>query len=215
MALELYLHPLASFCWKVLIALYENETAFEPRIVDLADEKSRSQFEKIWPIGKFPVLRDSATGRVVSESTSIIEYLALHHPGKVELVPRDPERALEVRWLDRFYDHHVHEPMQKVVTDRIRPAGNNDPYGVEQAKRVIRTSYGILERDMRNKTWAAGDVFGMADCAAAPALHYANRVVPFGEAHANVASYLRRLEERPSFARVLREAQPYFSSFPG
>jgi glutathione S-transferase len=215
MALELYLHPLASFCWKVLIAFYENDTPFEPHIVDLADEKSRADFEKIWPIGKFPVLRDSATGRIVSESTSIIEYLALHHPGKVELVPRDPERALEARWLDRFFDHHVHEPMQKVVTDKIRPAGKNDPFGVEQAKRVIRTSYGILERDMVGKTWAAGGTFGLADCAASPALHYANRVVPFGDAHPNVASYLRRLEERPSFARVLREAQPYFAMFPG
>jgi glutathione S-transferase len=215
MALELYFHPLASFCWKVLIPLYENETPFEPLVVDLADETSRTDFEKIWPIGKFPVLRETATGRVVPESTSIIEYLGLHHPGKVELVPRDPERALEVRWLDRFFDHYVHEPMQKVVTDRIRPAGQNDPYGVEQAKRTIGTAYGMIERDMRAKTWAAGDAFTLADCAASPALHYANRVVPFGDAHPNVASYLRRLEERPSFARVLREAQPYFVHFPG
>jgi glutathione S-transferase len=215
MALELYFHPLASFCWKVLVALYENDTPFDPILVDLADEKSRTDFEKIWPIGKFPVLRDRASGGTIAESSNIIEYLALHHPGKVELAPADPERALEVRRLDRFFDHYVHEPMQKIVTDRIRPAGKNDSYGVEQARRTIRTAYGMIEGDMRARTWAAGDAFGMADCAAAPALHYANRVEPLGAAHANVASYLRRLEQRPSFARVLREAQPYFVHFPG
>src|SRR5262245_36740363 len=123
MALELYMHPLASFCWKVLIALYENETPFEPHVVDLADDASRADFERIWPIGKFPVLCDRASDRIIPESSNIIEYLARHHPGKVELVPDDPDRALETRRLDRFFDHYVHEPMQKIVTDKIRPAG--------------------------------------------------------------------------------------------
>jgi len=215
MALELYMHPLASFCWKVLVALYENDTPFEPHVVDLADEKSRTDFEKIWPIGKFPVLRDRGRDRIVFESSNIIEYLAHHHPGKVELVPENPDRVFEVRRLDRFFDHYVHEPMQKIVTDRIRPEGKSDPYGVDQARRVIQTAYGMIDRDLRDRTWAAGDAFGMADCAAAPALYYANRVAPLGDAHENVTRYLRRLEERPSFARVLREAQPYFAMFPG
>ena len=130
-------------------------------------------------------------------------------------MPENPDRALEVRRLDRFFDHYVHEPMQKIVTDRIRPEGKSDPYGVDQARRVIQTAYNMIDRDLRDRTWAAGDAFGMADCAAAPALYYANRVAPLGDAHENVTRYLRRLEERPSFARVLREAQPYFAMFPG
>jgi glutathione S-transferase len=212
MAIELYMHPLASFCWKALIALYENETAFSPTVVDLGEPKSRAAFLAVWPIGKFPVLRDGA--RVIPESSMIIEYLALHHPGPVQLVPADPDVALQVRLRDRFYDLHVHEAMQKIVGDRIRPADKRDAYGVEQARASLATAYAVIEREMAGKTWAIGDAFTMADCAAAPALYYANKVQPFGADHAGIASYLARLQARPSFARVLREAAPYFAMFP-
>jgi glutathione S-transferase len=215
MALALYYHPLASFCWKVLVALYENDTPFEPRVVELGDEASAAAFRKIWPIGKFPVLVDEARRRTIPESSIIIEYLARHEPGKVELVPSDPDLARETRLRDRFYDSYVHEPMQKIVTDKLRPGEAHDPYGVEQAKRMIETAYAMIDRDMGATTWALGDAFTMVDCAAAPALYYANRVVPLGDAHSNVAAYLRRLCQRPSFARVLREAEPYFARFPG
>ncbi len=214
MSLQLYMHPLASYCWKVLVALYESDTPFEPHVVHLADETARAAFLKIWPIGKFPVLRDTASDRTIPEASIIIEYLAHHHPGKVELVPKDPDLARQTRFLDRFYDLYVHEPMQKIVGDRLRPSGQNDPHGVDHAKVSLRTAYGMTDQQMATKTWAMGDTFGMADCAAFPALHYANRVWPFGEAHSNVAAYLRRLEERPAFARVLREAEPYFALFP-
>ena len=123
MCLTLYMHPLASFCQKVLIALYENDTPFEPRIVDLADETSRAEFLKLWPIGKIPVLRDEARDRTIPESSIIIEYLAQHYPGKMQLVPADPDLARQTRLRDRFYDLYVQEPMQKIVTDRLRPGG--------------------------------------------------------------------------------------------
>ena len=214
MSLKLYFHPLASFCQKVLIAFYENDTPFEPHIVDLADEASRADFTKIWPIAKFPVLRDDAKDRTVPESSIIIEYLAQHYPGRRQLVPADPDLARQTRLRDRFYDLYVQEPMQKVVTDRLRPAGATDPFGVEQAKAVLQTAYGMIDRDMAARTWAMGDEFGMADCAAAPALFYANLVLPFEDAHGNVARYLDRLMQRPSFARVVEEARPYFGLFP-
>jgi glutathione S-transferase len=215
MSLELYLHPLASYCWKVLIALYENDTPFQPHIVDLADDTSRVSFEQLWTIGKFPVLRDEARKRTIPESTIIIEYLGQHYPGPVKLVPEDASLALETRLLDRFYDLYVHEPMQKIVLDKIRPAGTNDRYGVEQARARLDTVYEMIDRDMETKTWAMGDLFTLADCAAAPALYYADRVAPFRSTHVNAAAYLRRLEERPSFARVFHEAQPYLALFPG
>jgi len=215
MSLTLYFHPLASYCWKVLVALYENDTPFEPHVVDLADEASSAAFKKIWPIAKFPVLRDQARDQTVPESSIIIEYLGQHHPGPVRLIPADPDLARETRLRDRFYDNYVHEPMQKIVADKIRPSGKNDPYGVEQAKAMLKTSYGILDRQMASSEWAMGDQFTMADCAAAPALYYAKLVFPFGDEHGNVAAYLRRLLDRPSFARTVREAQPYFALFPG
>src|SRR5688572_17459093 len=102
MSLTLYFHPFASFCQKVLIALYENETPFTPHLVDLGDEASRAAFLKIWPVGKFPVLRDDARDRTIPESSIIIEYLAQHHPARAQLVPADAERALKARLWDRF-----------------------------------------------------------------------------------------------------------------
>ena len=214
MAFRLYYHPLASFCWKALIALYETGATFEPHLVDLGDPDARAEFLKLWPIGKFPVLRDEAKGLTIPESTIIIEYLARHHPGESTLLPMDDDLAWRTRLKDRFYDFYVHEPMQKIVTDRLRPAGRNDPYGVELARAQLATSYAMIEREMAERNWAVGDSFSMADCAAAPALFYANKVAPFGDTHPHVARYLDRLKERPSFARVLEEAKPYFKMFP-
>jgi glutathione S-transferase len=214
MSLKLYFHPLSSFCQKALIAFYENDTPFEPLIVDLTDEVSSAEFKKIWPIGKFPVLRDEARDRTVPESTTIIEYLDLHYPGRIRLVPADAELARQTRLTDRFFDLYVHLPMQKVVGDKLRPAGKNDPYGVELAKAQLQTAFGMINQEMATKTWAMGDAFSMADCAAAPALFYANLVLPFGDAHKNMAGYFGRLMERPSFARAVEEAKPYFALFP-
>jgi glutathione S-transferase len=214
MSLELYFHPFASFCQKVLVALYENDVPFEPHVVDLGDEASSAEFKRIWPIGKFPVLRDEAKARTIPESSMIIEYLARHYPGKTALVPEDADLAWETRLRDRFYDLYVNVPMQKIVTDRIRPAGRNDPHGVEEARRVLRTAYGLIDQEMETRTWAIGDAFSMADCAAAPAMYYANLVKPFGDTHRNAAAYLGRLMERPSFARVVGEAKPYRALFP-
>jgi len=214
MTLVLHMHPLSSFCWKALIALHENGTAFEPLIVNLGDETSRAAFKKIWPIGKFPVLRDESKDLTVAESTIIIEYLDQYHPGPTRFILADPESARQTRFSDRFYDHYIHEPMQRIVGNRIRPAGSKDPYGVDQARTTLRTALDMTEQNMKAKTWAMGDAFTLADCAASPALYYANRVMPFAESHPVVTAYLQRLMARPGFARVLKEAEPYFKYFP-
>jgi glutathione S-transferase len=214
MSLKLYLHPLSSFCQKALIAFYENDTPFEPHIVNLGEERSRADFLKMWPVGKFPLLRDEARDRTIPESTIIIEYLEQHYPGRTKLIPADPDLARQTRFHDRFYDLHLHDAMQKVVGDRLRPAGSKDPFGVEQARARIATAYGMIDREMATKKWVMGDAFTMADCAAAPALFYANLAMPFGDTHKNVAAYFGRLMERPSFARAVNEAKPYFHMFP-
>jgi len=214
MTLKLYFHPFSSFCQKVLIALYENDTPFEREIVDLMDPASAANFKKMWPIGKFPVLRDETRGQTVPESSIIIEYLAEHYPGKSELVPKDRDLAREVRFSDRFFDLYVDVPMQKIVADRFRPDGKRDPHGVEQAKSQLQTALGILERKLASKTWAMGDRFTVADCAAAPALFYANLAMPFDKEYTQTAAYLRRLMQRPSFARCIEEAKPYRHFFP-
>lgn len=213
MALTLYYHPLSSFCMKVLIALYENDTPFTPHLVDLMDESSAADFRKIWPIGKFPVLRDDARQETIPESSIIIEYLDQHYPGAARFIPADAGHALHVRLQDRFYDLYVMEPMQKIVGDRLRPADRRDPLGVARAMERLAGVYDMIEQDMANRTWAAGEDFSMADCAAAPALFYADKVQPLAR-HAHIAAYLDRLMRRPSYARVLKEAEPYFKLFP-
>jgi glutathione S-transferase len=214
MSLTLHFHPLASYCHKVLVALYENDTPFTPNMVDLGNETEREALLKLWPIGKFPVLRDAARNQTVAESTVIIEYLDRYYPGSTPFIPRDFDHEWQTRLRDRFYDLYVHEPMQKIVGDRLRPQAKKDPQGVEEARVRLRTSYSMIDREIETQTWAIGEAFSLADCAAAPALFYANEVMPFGDSHKNVAAYFGRLKTRPSYARVLKEAEPYFAMFP-
>jgi len=214
MSLTLHFHPLSSFCWKALVALYENDTPFTANSVDLRNPVERAALLKLSPIGKFPVLRDDARDQTVPESSVIIEYLDRHYPGGTKFIPADPELALQTRLRDRFYDLYVHLPMQKVMGDRIRPADKRDPHGVEEARARLRNSYGIIEQQMSDGGWALGNAFGLADCAALPALFYGNMAEPFGGDNKNVTAYLDRLKARPSVARVMKEAEPYFSMVP-
>lgn len=215
MALTLYFHPLSSFCQKALIALYENEIPFEKHLVDLMNPVARAEYQRLWPLAKMPVLRDDTRGRTVPEASIVIEYLDQYHAGRTRLIPADPDLAREARLKDRIFDHYVNEPVGKIVTDKLRPAGKNDPHGVEQARAVIATAYGIIEAELSGRTWAVGDVFTLADCAAAPALFYANQVAPLGAEFPSTKAYLERLMARPSYARALAEAKPYFDMFPG
>jgi glutathione S-transferase len=213
MSLTLHFHPLSSFCWKALIALYENDTPFAANKVDLGNPIEREALLKLSPIGRFPVLEDRGRNEVVPESSIIIEYLDRHYPGRSRFIPAEPRAALETRLRDRFLDLYLHLQMQKVVGDRLRPAGAKDPHGVEQARAQIRRSYDIFESQLIGSEWAMGVEFGLVDCAAAPPLFYCSQIEPFGERR-KLAAYFERLKARPSFARVLKEAEPYFAMFP-
>ena len=178
MALTLYMHPLSSYCHKVLIALYENSTPFKAEVINLGDPAVRNEYRKIWPFAKFPVLRDTARAHAIPESTLIIEYLTRHHAGPVELIPPDPEAAWQVRAADRFYDLHLHDPLQKLVLDQLRPDNGHDPIGVDHAKEQIRIALRIADTELASRRWAAGDHFSMADCAAGPPLFFINIMLP-------------------------------------
>jgi glutathione S-transferase len=214
MSLTLHFHPLSSFCWKVLIALYENDIPFTPNKVDLSNPAERAAFTKLWPIGKFPVLEDAARGEVVPESSIIIDYLDRQYPGPTRFVPADPDLALRTRLRDRVFDLYVHLPMQEIVGDRLRPQDQKDPFGVAAARARIRGSYAMIEQRMLGRPYLMGDGFTLADCSALPALFYGGKVEPFAEQHRDLAAYLERLKARPSIARVLDEAEPYFTMFP-
>jgi glutathione S-transferase len=214
MSLILHAHPLASYCWKVLIALYEKEVAFDVRQVDLGDPDSRAAFAALWPMAKMPVLEDRARGATVPETSIIIDYLDAHHPGAIRLIPEEPEAAREVRLWDRIFDNYVQTPMQKIVADRLRPPERKDGLGVEEARASLATALDMIEREVAGKQWARGDAFTLADCAASPALFYADKVMPLAGKWPETLALLERLKARPAFARVLAEAEPWFQYFP-
>ncbi len=212
MPLTFYYHPLSSFCMKALIALYENDTPFTPQLVKLNEPAERAELTKIWPLGKFPVLMDGEWS--VPESSIIIEYLDQKFPGKTKFIPADPDAARQMRLRDRFFDLHIMERMMKIVEDRFRPEDKRDPFGVDQAYAKLDLGLSMVDKAMAEKTWAFGDSFTMADCAAAPCLFYAAMLAPFEAKYPNAAAYLDRLKKRPSYARALKEAEPYLHMVP-
>lgn len=210
MALTLYAHPFSSYCQKVLIALYENSTPFEFRM--LADETAMAELAALWPLKRFPVLLDA--GRTVLETSVIIEHLGLHHPGPLRLIPSDPDAALDVRMLDRCFDNYVMTPTQTIVFNSRRPPEDRDPRCVAEGRTLLDAAYRWLDEQMAAREWASGQDFSLADCAAAPSLFYADWVHPIAAEYANVRAYRQRLLARPSFARAVDEARPYRSLFP-
>lgn len=208
----LYAHPFSSYCQKALIALYENGTDFDYRLLDHNEPATLADFEARWPIKRFPILVDG--DRTILEASVVIEYLGVHYPGPVKLIPDNPAAAIEVRMLDRIFDNYVSTPQQKIVFDAIRPEEERDAFGVQQAREMLERAYGWIDHHMEGRTWAAGDAFTLADCAAAPFLFYADWTHAIDPAFAKVHAYRRRLLERPSFARAVNEARPYRKYFP-
>lgn len=212
MSLELLAHPFSSYSQKVLIALYENATPFQFRMLDEHHPDNGAALLSHWSIGKFPVLLDG--GEAIVESTVIIEYLMRRYPGKAELLPRDETLLAEVRLLDRVFDTYVMTPMQSVVNDALRPSGNRHPPSVEDAQRLLDKSYRWLDQRLAGRAWAAGDAFTLADCAAAPSLFYADWVHPIAPEHAALRDYRARVLSHPSVRRAVDDARPYRPLFP-
>jgi glutathione S-transferase len=211
--LTVYMHPLSSYCWKVLIALDEAQTPFSIQMIE-GHPSANETFRSLWPIAKMPLLRDSARDRVLPEATIIIEYLHQHCPGAACLIPADPDAQVEVRLWDRLFDLYVHTPVQKQVGDRLRPPEQKDPAGVADARATLDTAYGLLDERMRSREWAAGSAFTMADCAAFPPLFYGAAVQPYASRYPALARYFERLLTRPSVQRAIDGARPYFHFFP-
>jgi glutathione S-transferase len=210
MSLTLYSHPFSSYCQKVLIALWENDIAFTYR--HLEEAGAAQELAALWPLGRFPVLVDD--GRTVVESSVIIEHLELHHRGPVRLLPDDRNAALEVRFMDRFFDNYVMTAMQKPVFEALRREGMLKEEAMAEARQALDTAYAWLEKRLGGRTWAAGESFTMADCAAAPSLFYADWVHQLGPDLPHLRAYRSRLLARPSFARAVDEGRPYRPNFP-
>lgn len=213
MSLELYAHPFSSYCQKVLIPLYESATPFTLRMLGPDQPENAARLAELWPLMRMPVLVED--GRPIMEATIIVEHLDLTHPGPARMIPADPRAALEVRFLDRFFDSYVMTPMQRIVFDAIRAPEERDARGVAEARALLDTAYRWLDDKLGDgRTWAAGEAFSLADCAAAPSLFFADWVQPIDPSLARARRYRQRLLERPSFARAVDEARPYRPMFP-
>jgi len=212
MALELFGHPFSSYTWKALIPLYENEIAFTFRNVDPGEPDNYAELARRWPLAKFPLLVDGE--RQVFESSAIIEYLDAFHPGATRMIPADPWQAVRVRELDRVFDNYVMNVTQTVVANAMRPEEHRDPWGVDRAREGLDKAYAWLDGELAGRSWAAGDAFTLADCAAAASLFYADWVQPIDDAHATLKAYRARLLARPSVARCVEDARPYRHYFP-
>jgi glutathione S-transferase len=212
MALELFGHPFSSYTWKALIPLYENATPFTFRNVDPGEPDNHAELARRWPIAKFPLLVDG--DRQVFESSAIIDYLDAFHPGAARMIPADPWQAVRVRQLDRVFDNYVMNVMTIAVGNALRPEEHRDPWGVERAREGLDKIYAWLDGELAGRTWAAGDAFTLADCAAAPSLFYADWVHPIGEDRATLRAYRARLLARPSVVRCVEDARPYRHYFP-
>lgn len=212
--LTLHYHPLSSYCQKALIALEVLGVSVEKRVLNLGDPAERAAFLALWPTGKMPLLVDA--GRPVPETSILVEHLQCHHapPGRT-LIPAEPEAALEVRLWDRLFDLYVMTPMQALTADLLRPEAERDPRGVEQARAQLLMAYGMVDQRLQGRTWACGDRFTLADCAAAPALFYAVAYVPLPAEHAQLAAYFERLLAHPAVAAVVDQARPWLRHFPG
>jgi glutathione S-transferase len=211
-SLQLFGHPFSSYTWKALIPLYENDTPFTFRMIEPDHPENGAELARRSPMGKFPLLVDGDTA--VFEATSVIEYLDAFHPGPVRLIPADQVAAGIVRMLDRVFDNYVMNTVQVLVGDVLRPADRRDYYGVEQAKAALDRIYAWLDGELAGKTWAVGDSFTLADCAAAPSLFYADWANSIPERFTTLKAYRARLLARPSVARAVDEARPYRAYFP-
>ena len=212
MTLALYGHPFSSYTQKALIALYENNTPFEFREVGPETPEHFAEVERRSPVGKFPMLVDGA--RSLAEASIIIEYLQMNHPGPVRLIPDDPAAALEVRFMDRFFDLHVMDAMQIAVEAALGRVAMTREDGLALATQRLERAYAWLDKYLGTRTWAAGEAYSMADCAASMALFYADWIYRIPEKYAVVRAYRARLLARPSYARAVDEARRFRHFFP-
>lgn len=211
--LALYGHPFSSYTQKVLTALHETGTPYELRNLDPAAPGGHAaEWLRHWPLAMFPVLVDGE--RTVVESSIVIEHLQLAHAGPVRLIPLDPKAALEVRFMDRFFDLHVMAPVQQAVSAALTGDPARRAEGVAAAADKLQKAYAWLEGEWGGRTWAAGADFTMADCAAAPALFYADWTHPIADAYPMLRAYRARLLARPSFAQAVDGGRPYRHYFP-
>ena len=204
--MKLYYNPLSTYSQKVMIAFNEKGIAYEPQLVDMMSAESRAAFEKVYPLGKVPFLKPSEDWQV-PESTSIIEYLEDKFPNTPRLIPPSGgDAARQVRFMDRMADLYLNDPVGELLFQKLGfRTQDNDK--AARARKHITFSFEHYDKRLAKQPWLCGEAFTMADCAAIPALYYAQTVMPF-DAYPNIVAYWQRALKRPSVVKVKAEFEP-------
>ncbi len=207
--MKLYYNPISTYSQKVLIAFYEKGLEFEPHIVSLMDPDERAKYREVYPLGKIPclVLDDD---HLIPESSIIIEYI--DGMGEPRLIDGDSEQTRKIRFKDRMIDLYLNDSVVTLLFQGMKPEDERDPERIETAQFRIDTMYSFMENEFGNQSFANGEKFTMADCAAAPALFYAEQTAPFAE-YKNISAYWERLKGRPTVKRTHEEARPVLEAF--
>lgn len=116
--------------------------------------------------------------------------------------------------LDRFFDLHVMSPVQHAVAAALTGDDGRRQAGLAEAAEKLEHAYGWIEGQWGARTWAVGEQFTLADCAAAPALFYADWTHRIADSYPLLRGYRERLLARASMARAVDEARPYRPLFP-
>ncbi len=206
--MKLYYHPISTYSQKVLIALYEKGLEFESEIVHLMDPDARAEYLSVYPMGKIPCLVDG--DQLVPESSIIIEYIdAMAEP---RLIKGDADKTRKIRFKDRMFDFYLNDNVATLLFQSLKTKADQDQERIDKARFQINTMYSFMEREFGSQDYANGNEFLLGDCAAAPALNYAQRIAPFDE-HKNICAYWDRLTSRPSVQRIQEEAAPAIAAF--
>lgn len=209
--MKLYYHPISTYSQKVLIAFYEKGLAFEPQIVQLMDPDAGKKYRNVYPMGKIPclVLDD---GHLIPESSIIIDYI--DRLAKPTLLNNDPTKARKIRFKDRMFDLYLNDNVVTLLFQNMKPENERDKEKIERARFQIKNMYESMDKDFADQPFANGAEFTMSDCAAAPALFYAQQNAPFDQ-YRNICTYWDRLSSRPSVRRTQEEAAPAIAAFMG
>jgi len=206
--MKLYYHPISTYSQKVLIALYEKGLDFEPEIVQLMGPEGRANYRDVYPMGKIPCLIDGE--QMVPESSIIIEYI--DDMAEPKLIKGNAAEMRKIRFKDRMFDLYLNNNVATLLFQSLKSAADQDPDLIDKARFQINTMYSFMEHEFGEQDYANGNEFLMADCAAAPALNYAQQVAPFDD-HKNICAYWERLTSRPSIQRIQEEAAPAIAAF--
>lgn len=212
--MKLYYAIPSTYSQKVLLAIYEKGLEVEKIPVNLMDPASAADYKaNVYELGKIPLLIGE-NDRRVPESSIIIEYLEQTFPDSPRLFPSEPTACREVRFKDRMCDLYVNDSVANLFFQSMKPEAQQNPELIAKCKANLDFMYARMDGFLASNEYIAGSEFTIADCAAVPALFYAQELYPFS-GRKNIVNYFERINQRTSYQRILEELMPALAAMKG